>query len=88
MSLVTITVAININVVFVNKLTNNVPVYSVNKPPTGGPTVNGIEHIPSKNPMAWVAPLLPQISNAIGPNNDMKHPSNNPNKSAITTKAE
>lgn len=49
-------------------------------PATGGPTVSGIEQKPKRKPIACDAPLCPTTSNAIGPNNEMKQPSNKPKK--------
>lgn len=60
-----------------------IPVWSYKSPAIGGPTVSGMEHIPRRKPMACVAPLRPQMSKAIGPSNDMKHPSNSPIASEI-----
>lgn len=51
----------------------------------GGPTVKGTEHMPSKKPMACVAPSRPHISNAMGPKSDMKQPSNNPMAKEMTS---
>nr|CAD7198043.1 unnamed protein product [Timema douglasi] len=56
-----------------------------NKPAIGGPRVSGMEQNPKRKPMACVAPLCPQISNAIGPSKLMKHPSNIPIHKAMTT---
>lgn len=40
--------------------------------------VNGKEQSPKRKPIAWVAPELPQISYAIGPSKEIKHPSKSP----------
>ena len=44
----------------------------------GGPTVNGSEQKHSSRPMAWLAFSAPTKSKAIGPSNDIKHPSKTP----------
>lgn len=62
------------------------PVRSKRRPAIGGPTVNGTEHIPSKKPIAWVAPFWPHMSKAIGPRSDMKHPSNSPMHRAMSSR--
>ena len=38
----------------------------------------GIEKIPNKNPNAWLAPLSPTISNAMGPRRQINSPSHIP----------
>lgn len=48
--------------------------------------MSGIEHIPNKKPIACAASLWPQMSKAMGPRSEIKHPSNNPMPSKMAIK--
>ena len=49
-------------------------------PATGGPTVIGREKRASSEPMAWLAPLGPHRSKAMGPIRVTKQPSKSPRR--------
>ena len=53
-------------------------------PAIGGPIVIGMEKSPKRDPIAWLAPLEPQRSNAIGPKRVTKQPSKRPIIQQIT----